>query len=112
MKIKFIIKILQISTICVIGKLVYNNVKANDLSETKNSCLIDACKCGDFEVVKDLVEDGADIHTENDKALVEACTNKHFEIAKYLISKGISPSSNNYYYIETAPKEYIVELLD
>jgi hypothetical protein len=43
-----------------------------------------ASRHGHLEVVKYLVEHGADIHAEDDYALVLACRKGHFEIVKYL----------------------------
>ena len=40
---------------------------------------IDACENGHIDIVKYLVEQGADIHAESDKALVLASQFNHFE---------------------------------
>ncbi len=43
-----------------------------------------ACINGHFEVVKILVENGADIHVENDRPLFLAKENKHAQIEEWL----------------------------
>ena len=43
---------------------------------------------GHLEVVKYLIEAGADIHANNDKALNYSALYGHLEVVKYLIEKG------------------------
>ncbi|OUM61687.1 hypothetical protein PIROE2DRAFT_26240, partial [Piromyces sp. E2] len=50
-----------------------------------------ACKNGHIDVVKYLVEQGANIHQENynyDTPLYIACKNGHEDIVKYLVEQG------------------------
>jgi len=51
-------------------------------------CSKKCCSRIQLEVVKFLVENGANIHAKNDHALKLAAANGHFEIVKYLIVKG------------------------
>ena len=49
-----------------------------------------ACENGDLEKVKEYIEKGADIHTQNDDALRSAASGGHISIVKYLIEKGVN----------------------
>ena len=48
--------------------------------------LIEASEKGDLEQVKELIEQGANIHADNDYALRWASYRGHLDIAKYLIA--------------------------
>jgi ankyrin repeat protein len=53
-----------------------------------NSDLTKAVKKADLDLVKKLIEQGADIHFNNDRALRSASLNGHLHIVKYLVNKG------------------------
>ena len=55
---------------------------------------IDACENGHIDIVKYLVEQGADIHAESDKALVLASQFNHFEVVKYLVENGADKNND------------------
>jgi hypothetical protein len=46
-----------------------------------------------FRLIKKLVQEGADIHADNDCALRFASESGHFDIVKYLVEKGASGTS-------------------
>ena len=46
-------------------------------------------------MVKYLLEQGADIHTQGDGALINAARNGHLDIVKYLVEHGADIHSNN-----------------
>ena len=50
--------------------------------------LIEACKTGNLEEVKRLIENGADVHTCDNYPLRMAAIEGHLDIVKYLIRKG------------------------
>jgi len=52
-------------------------------------------KTSDLDVVKQLVEDGADIHSEDDYILRLACFNGNLKIAKYLAEQGANIHAND-----------------
>lgn len=52
---------------------------------THEKQLIEACKTGDLPSVKKLVENGADIHSDNDFALRNASENGQLEVVRYLV---------------------------
>ena len=68
-----------------------------------NSPLIQACKEGDLEKVKQLCEAGADIRSGNDLAFRWASCNGHLEVVKYLVSLGADISK-----ISETHKKYIL----
>jgi len=47
-----------------------------------------AARNGHRELVKYLLEQGADLHAENDEALQLAAVNGHLEVVKYLLEQG------------------------
>jgi hypothetical protein len=60
---------------------------------------------GCIEIVKYLIDKGADIHAENDFALRFACFQGRFEIVKYLIDKGADIHAENDYALRRASKK-------
>ena len=50
--------------------------------------LIGAAMDGHLDVVKSLVEQGANLHAENEEALTSASANGHFDVVKYLVEHG------------------------
>ena len=50
--------------------------------------LVEACEVGDLETVKQLVEQGADIHACHNRPLRFACANNNLHIVKYLLESG------------------------
>lgn len=72
-----------------------------DFSVYDNRILRDYCKLGDVDIVKYLLDRGADPSARNSEALFLACTHGHFEIAKLLLAvrgdKMVNPRTHNYY---------------
>jgi ankyrin repeat protein len=65
-----------------------------------NDLLIDASKYGHIEIVKLLLEKGANINHKNCKnytALIQASYNGHIEIVKLLLEKGANISEKTHY---------------
>ena len=58
------------------------------MSQTLEQMLFTACELRHLDVVKYLVEKGADIHAANDYALRYASFNGHLDVVKYLVEKG------------------------
>ena len=56
---------------------------------------IEACKCGNLEVVKDLVEQGVDFRDDNGEAVGWASIYGHLEVIKYLVEKGANVQASN-----------------
>ena len=50
--------------------------------------LFEAASDGDLDIVKRLVESGADIHSKDDQALSIAAMFGHLEVVKYLVEVG------------------------
>lgn len=55
-----------------------------------DAALVSACEEGHTELVKLLLEKGADIHAEDDDSLRRASKNGHFEIVKLLLENGVN----------------------
>ena len=55
-----------------------------------NESLIKFCIIGDLDIIKYLVEKGADIHAEDDGSIRHYGTHKkYFDILKYFVDKGV-----------------------
>jgi ankyrin repeat protein len=66
-----------------------------DVHVYNNSALAFSVRSGHLEVVKYLIDKGADIHDYNDQAFLVASSYGHLEIVKYLISKGADIHARN-----------------
>lgn len=58
-----------------------------------NEQLIGAARVGNLEELRRLVQQGADLHAEDECALRLAASNGHFEVVKYLVEHGASPAA-------------------
>jgi hypothetical protein len=52
-------------------------------------------KWNNLEVIKELIEQGADVHADNDSALCWASYYGHLELVKYLVEQGADVHANN-----------------
>ena len=75
-------------------KWFVEDLKVN-IHAQNDSALIEASENGHLEVVKYLVEHGADIHTREDYALSLATLNGHFKVVKYLLEQGTNIHAKN-----------------
>ena len=70
-------------------------------TKPKEMSLISACKSGDFDEAKSLIEEGANVNFkfpyDKKTPLIFACENSHYDIVKLLIEKGANV--NNTYNI-------------
>ena len=62
---------------------------------TRKEELIKASKNGNLQKIKDLVNQGADIHIRNEEALRWAANNGYLDIVKYLVSQGADIHAKN-----------------
>ena len=69
-----------------------NNIISN---EEKNDMLIDASINGNLEMIKILLEYGANIHVKNNRPLYHACDKEHLDIITFLIKNGANIHLNN-----------------
>jgi hypothetical protein len=60
-----------------------------------NDQLIHHCIYGNLEEVKELIQQGADIHYDDDRPIVEASVYGNFKIVKYLIEQGVDIHTHN-----------------
>ena len=54
----------------------------------QNEKLINACKAGDLNLVKSLVQSGANIHAQDNAALRWAAGKGHLDVVKHLVEQG------------------------
>jgi len=66
--------------------------------------LIDAAKNGHLDVVKHLVENGADVHAAGDEALGWAAESGHLDVVKYLIENGADVHADDDYVLGWASR--------
>ena len=84
-------------------KLAYENgcleiatiLVKNSFFTSNHEALIQASQYGNIEAVKYLVENGADVHADDDKALIFASKNGNIEVVKYLVEYGSDIHANN-----------------
>jgi Ankyrin repeat. len=69
--------------------VIHNILRDEDMRNVLNESLIMASANGQLEVVKYLVEKGADIHSNNDEALLLAFVYGHLVVTNYLVKKGV-----------------------
>ena len=70
----------------------------------KEACLMWAAENDYLDVLKYLVERGADIHTQYDYALRWAAGKRHLDVVKYLVENGANIHANNNYALRAAEK--------
>lgn len=59
----------------------------------------DACRNGHLSVVKYLVEKGVDIHNHQEASMRLACFNGYLKIVKYLVSLGVNCNTGDHFYL-------------
>ena len=72
--------------------------------QDKNRALRWASRYGYLGIVKYLVENGANIHAENDHALLWASANGQLEVVKYLVNNGANIHADNDFALRWASK--------
>lgn len=86
----------KLATVIEIIDIVKNapGIYEDEVINYKNTALRNASGYGRLNVVKYLIEKGADIHYMNDTAIRVAGLNQHWNIVKYLIGKGANVRAN------------------
>ena len=64
--------------------------------------LIESVKLGLLPIVKKLIEQGANVNTDDDLAIKWAARDGHLEIVKYLVSQGANVHAQDDYAIKWA----------
>lgn len=90
-----IVKDIESNNIKSIQKHIENNVNLNDFFVLP---LTIACRYGHVEMVKLLLDNGADVKLKNNEALIAACRYGHIEIVKLLIDKKADPKTENAFF--------------
>ncbi len=70
---------------------------ANMQDEESIPPLCIAAGAGHLEIVKLLVQHGADVNGSGPKPLVSACNNRHYEVAKFLLEHGADSNAEACY---------------
>jgi ankyrin repeat protein len=74
--------------------------------------VLNAAKNGHLQLVKEFIDDGANVRKFDDYALHWACGNGHFEMVKYLIEEvGANIESNRHFTVEQAAQYGHLEIL-
>jgi ankyrin repeat protein len=73
------------------------NLLGIDIHWEKDYALIYASENGHLNVVKFLVDKGANIHTQEEKPLILACQDGYIDVVKFLVDKGANIHSRNEY---------------
>jgi len=77
--------------------------KGCDINGGDGRTLINACNWNPtLDWIKYLIDNGADIHLQNDEALIEASRKKKSEVIKYLIEKGAKINAQNGFVLRKA----------
>lgn len=69
-------------------KISHNIKKYVKYAKNMDSLFIDAVKIGNIKNIKYLIQNGSDIHFDNDNALMISVQMRNYEIVKYLIENG------------------------
>jgi hypothetical protein len=103
-------------SLCKYGKSVelfkfyYSKIKDKD----KDSILCLAVSLPlnrNMDIIKFLIEEGADIHTEDDYPLRHACWSRNSKIMEFLIEKGANIHVNNDEIIKTADERDMMDVI-
>jgi ankyrin repeat protein len=66
----------------------------SELQETVNEHLREAAQTGDIVLMQDALDNGAEIHHNNDSALQWACYKGHRDAAEFLLENGANPRAD------------------
>lgn len=73
-------------------KIKYLIEQGADIHANSDEALRMASRSGCLNIVKYLVENGADIHANSDEAIKEAYFNNHYKTVRFLIESGVNPN--------------------
>ena len=76
-----------------------------------NQKLIEAAQNGDLEIVKYLVNQGVNIHANDDEALRDASYNGQLEVVKYLVEQGADIHAKNDYALRYSSENGYLEIV-
>ena len=66
----------------------------SELQKTVNTHLYEAAKIGDIALMQDALDNGADIHDQDNCALQWACHNGHYDATEFLLINGAQPNAD------------------
>ncbi|AKI80641.1 putative ankyrin repeat protein [Acanthamoeba polyphaga mimivirus] len=77
-----------------------------------NSQLVNNCKTGNLNMVKYLIDLGADIKSDNNSAVIYASKNGHLEVVEYLVSQGANIRANKDLAVRWAFRKGHIEVVE
>jgi ankyrin repeat protein len=95
-------------------KLSKRSITKIAISRAQNKLFLGAIM-DHLDYMLDAVEEGADLHAEDDKALELAAEQGNLKIVKFLVENGANPAANDYAAIKKAKEKgekFVVEFLD
>jgi ankyrin repeat protein len=83
-----------------------------DISKYSSELLLDCCMHGLFNAVKYLIDNGANIHYNNESALFSSLNNYHPDITLFLMKNGADVSAREYYAFNLIGTYSYVNIMD
>ena len=98
---------------CINGDMqTVNYLRFEAKATLEDDAVLNAAKNGHLQLVKELINDGANVRRYDDHALHWACGNGHFEMVKYLIEEvGAANKSDKHFPVEQAAQYGHLEIL-
>ena len=84
-----------VQSACERGYLELVKVLVENGANIHNKALRKACENGNLHIVQFLVEKGVDIHAQQDLALREAAKRNHFQLVEFLLQSGADVHAKN-----------------
>uniref|UniRef100_A0A6G6ABT9 Ankyrin repeat-containing protein n=1 Tax=Borely moumouvirus TaxID=2712067 RepID=A0A6G6ABT9_9VIRU len=82
-----------ISYVCGFNNIQIIQITINNDVVITDKCFIRACRAGNYQIVKLLIENGANVNYNDDKALYECCFEGHYELCELLLDHGANIKS-------------------
>jgi hypothetical protein len=92
-------------------KYLVEHCYANINTPLDDYALILSAGNGHLEMVKYLVEHGADIHKNDDEALSVSAGNGHLDIVKYLLEKGANLNAEENYALQSSVENGHIDII-
>ena len=101
----------SVTMACLYGQLEVVRYLSEHYNVNNNNSVVIASSNGYIEIVKYLVENGADIHIFNNFALIQSSRYGYIEIVKYLVENGADIYAANNFALRLASKEGHIEVV-
>jgi ankyrin repeat protein len=97
---------------CTKEETMVKTIELDDETMTMEEQLVDYASVGDLEEVERLLDLGADIHVDSDNALCNAILNGHFNVVKALIERGANIYNVNKWILSDAKMYGYTEIVN